>query len=88
MDGPHYAGAYKVIVPWANGKDGELYVPREVRGLTVREALDAAFGEPALCCLSCNIPIVLTLLLYAFFYEAPLGDNNVFLFKSLYYCTT
>ena len=77
----------KVIVPWANGKDGELDVPKEVRGLTVREALDAAFGEPALCCLSCNT-VVLTLSLYAFLYEVPLRDNNVFLFKSLHYCTT
>ena len=66
---------------------GELDVPKEVRGLTVRGALDAAFGGPALCCLSCN-SVVLMLSLYAFLYEAPLGDKNVFLFKSLYYCTT
>ena len=83
--GPHYAGANKLIVSWANRKDGELDVPKEVRGLTVRAALDAAFGEPALCCLSCNNTVVLTLSLYAFLYEAPLRDNNVFLFKI---CTT
>ena len=85
--GPHYAGANKLIVSWANRKDGELDVPKEMRGLTVREALDAAFGEHALSCLSCNT-VVLGLLLYAFLYEALLGDNNVFLFKSLYYCNT
>ena len=48
--GAHRAGASKVIVPWANQKDVELEVPKEVRtrmqfvfARTVREALDAAF---------------------------------------------
>ena len=48
--GAHRAGANKVIVPWANRKDVELDVPKEVRARmqfvfarTVREALDAAF---------------------------------------------
>jgi ATP-dependent Lon protease len=48
--GAHRAGASKVIVPWANRKDVELDVPKEVRtymrfvfARTVREALDAAF---------------------------------------------
>jgi ATP-dependent Lon protease len=53
--GAHRAGANKVIVPWANRKDVELDVPKEVRARmqfvfarTVREALDAAFGEGTL----------------------------------------
>ncbi|KAH9008059.1 ATP-dependent protease La [Lactarius hengduanensis] len=53
--GPHRAGANKVIVPWANRKDVEHDVPKEVRARmqfvfarTVREVLDAAFGEGAL----------------------------------------
>ena len=44
-----------MIVPWANRKDVEHDVPKEVRARmqfvfarTVREALDAAFGEGAL----------------------------------------
>jgi ATP-dependent Lon protease len=48
--GPHRAGASKVSVPWANRKDVELEVPKEVRmhmqfvfARTVRLALDAAF---------------------------------------------
>ncbi|KAH9039672.1 Lon protease C-terminal proteolytic domain-containing protein, partial [Lactarius pseudohatsudake] len=53
--GAHRAGANKVIVPWANRKDVEHDVPKEVRARmqfvfarTVREVLDAAFGEGAL----------------------------------------
>lgn len=53
--GAHRAGANKVIVPWANRKDVEHDVPKEVRARmqfvfarTVREALDAAFGEGTL----------------------------------------
>ncbi|KAF8262462.1 Lon protease C-terminal proteolytic domain-containing protein [Lactarius quietus] len=53
--GAHRAGATKVIVPWANRKDVEHDVPKEVRARmqfvfarTVREALDAAFGEGTL----------------------------------------
>ena len=53
--GAHRAGANKVIVPWANRKDVELDVPKEVRtrmqfvfARTVREALDAAFDEGTL----------------------------------------
>ncbi|KAH9039670.1 ATP-dependent protease La [Lactarius pseudohatsudake] len=52
--GAHRAGV-KVIVPWANRKDVEHDVPKEVRARmqfvfarTVREVLDAAFGEGAL----------------------------------------
>ncbi|KAH9177264.1 Lon protease C-terminal proteolytic domain-containing protein [Lactarius sanguifluus] len=47
--GAHHAGANKVIVPWANRKDVEHDVPKEVRARmqfvfarTVRELLDAA----------------------------------------------
>jgi len=50
--GAHRAGPDKVIVPWANRKDVEDDIPKEVRvcmqfvfAWTVREALDAAFGE-------------------------------------------
>ncbi|KAH9177276.1 Lon protease C-terminal proteolytic domain-containing protein [Lactarius sanguifluus] len=53
--GAHRAGANKVIVPWANRKDVEHDVPKEVRARmqfvfarTVREVLDAAFGEGTL----------------------------------------
>ncbi|KAH9022788.1 ATP-dependent protease La [Lactarius pseudohatsudake] len=53
--GAHRAGANKVIVPWANREDVEHDVPKEVRARmqfvfarTVREVLDAAFGEGAL----------------------------------------
>ena len=53
--GAHRAGANKVIVPWANRKDVEHDVPKEVRARmqfvfarTVREVLDAAFGVGAL----------------------------------------
>ncbi|KAH9044893.1 ATP-dependent protease La [Lactarius deliciosus] len=53
--GAHRAGANKVIVPWANRKDVEHDVPKEVRARmqfvfarTVHEVLDAAFGEGAL----------------------------------------
>ncbi|KAH9029165.1 Lon protease C-terminal proteolytic domain-containing protein [Lactarius pseudohatsudake] len=53
--GAHRAGANKVIVPWANRKDVVHDVPKEVRARmqfvfarTVREVLDAAFGEGAL----------------------------------------
>ncbi|KAH9039666.1 ribosomal protein S5 domain 2-type protein [Lactarius pseudohatsudake] len=53
--GAHRAGANKVVVPWANRKDVEHDVPKEVRARmqfvfarTVREVLDAAFGEGAL----------------------------------------
>ena len=49
--GAHRVGANKVIVPWANRKDVEHDVPKEVRARmqfvfarTVREVLDAAFG--------------------------------------------
>ena len=51
MLGAHRAGANKVILPWANRKDVEYDVPKEVRARmqfvfarTVREVLDAAFG--------------------------------------------
>jgi ATP-dependent Lon protease len=53
--GSHRAGASKVILPWANRKDVEHDVPKEVRTRTqfvfvrtVREALDAAFGAGTL----------------------------------------
>ncbi|KAH9056835.1 ATP-dependent protease La [Lactarius vividus] len=53
--GAHRAGANMVIVPWANRKDVEHDVPKEVRARmqfvfarTVREVLDAAFGEGTL----------------------------------------
>ena len=49
--GAHRAGANKVILPWANRKDVEHDVPKEVRARmqivfarTVREVLDAAVG--------------------------------------------
>jgi len=49
--GAHRAGANKVILPWANRKDVEYDVPKEVRARmqfvfarTVREVLDAAFS--------------------------------------------
>jgi hypothetical protein len=50
--GARRAGANKVIVPWANRKDVEHDVPKEVRARmqfvfarTVREALDAALAK-------------------------------------------
>ncbi|KAH9022790.1 Lon protease C-terminal proteolytic domain-containing protein [Lactarius pseudohatsudake] len=53
--GAHRAGANKVVVPRANRKDVEHDVPKEVRvrmqfvfARTVREVLDAAFGEGTL----------------------------------------
>ncbi|KAI0063341.1 hypothetical protein BV25DRAFT_418853 [Artomyces pyxidatus] len=53
--GAHRAQITKVILPWANRKDVEHDVPKEVRQSmqfvyvkTVREALDAAFGTGAL----------------------------------------
>jgi len=53
--GAHRAGANKVILPWANRKDVEHDVPKEVWARTqfvfvrtVREALDVAFGVGAL----------------------------------------
>ncbi|KAI9435502.1 ATP-dependent protease La [Lactarius indigo] len=53
--GAHRASANKVIVPWANRKDVEHNVPKEVWARmqsvfarTVREAPDVAFGEVAL----------------------------------------
>ena len=53
--GAHRVGASKVIVPWANRKDVEHDVPKEVRARmqfvfarTVREVLDAAFGDGTL----------------------------------------
>jgi len=53
--GAHRAGTNKVILPWANRKDVEHDVPKEVRARTqfvfvrtVREALDAAFGAGVL----------------------------------------
>ncbi|KAH9177271.1 Lon protease C-terminal proteolytic domain-containing protein [Lactarius sanguifluus] len=53
--GAHRAGANKVIVPLANRKDVEHDVPKEVRARmqfvfarTVREVLDAAFGDGTL----------------------------------------
>jgi hypothetical protein len=41
--GPHCAGASKVIVPWANRKDVELEVPKEVR-MHVCVCADDALG--------------------------------------------
>jgi ATP-dependent Lon protease len=62
--GAHRAGANKVIVPWANRKDVGLDVLKEVRARmqfvfarTVRETLDAAFGEGTLSCHSLT-PVV------------------------------
>ena len=53
--GAHRTGANKVIVPLADRKDVEHDVPKEVRSRvqfvfawTVRQALDAAFGERTL----------------------------------------
>jgi ATP-dependent Lon protease len=53
--GAHRAGASRVILPWANRKDVEHDVAKEVRARiqfvfarTVREALDAAFGPGSL----------------------------------------
>ncbi|KAH9990850.1 Lon protease C-terminal proteolytic domain-containing protein [Russula vinacea] len=53
--GAHRAGANRVILPWANRKDVEHDVPKEVRvrtqfvfARTVREVLDAAFGAGSL----------------------------------------
>jgi ATP-dependent Lon protease len=53
--GAHRAGANKVILPWANKKDVEHDVPKDVRARmqfvfarTVCEALDAAFGAGTL----------------------------------------
>jgi len=53
--GAYRAGTNKVILPWANRKDVEHDVPKEVRARmqvvfarTVREVLDAAFGVGAL----------------------------------------
>ncbi|KAF8487020.1 ATP-dependent protease La [Russula ochroleuca] len=53
--GAHRAGANRVILPWANRKDVEHDVPKEVRvrtqfvfARTVREVLDAAFGVGSL----------------------------------------
>jgi ATP-dependent Lon protease len=53
--GAHRAGANRVILPWANRRDVEHDVTREVRGRiqfvfarTVREVLDAAFGPGSL----------------------------------------
>jgi ATP-dependent Lon protease len=53
--GAHGADASRVILPWANRKDVERDVAKEVRGRiqfmfakTVREALDAAFGPGSL----------------------------------------
>ena len=53
--GAHRAGANRVILPWANRKDVEHDVAKEVRARiqfvfarTVREVLDAAFGPGSL----------------------------------------
>ena len=53
--GAHRAGVAKVILPWANRKDAEHDVPREVRARvqlvfvhTMEEALEAAFGKGVL----------------------------------------
>jgi hypothetical protein len=53
--GTHLAGANEVIVTWANRKDVEPDVPKEVRARmqfafarAVRSALDAAFEEGTL----------------------------------------
>jgi ATP-dependent Lon protease len=53
--GAHRAGVNRVILPWANRKDVEHDVPKEVRvrtqfvfAGTVREMLDAAFGVGSL----------------------------------------
>jgi len=53
--GAHRAGANKVVLPWANRKDVEHDVAKEVRARiqfvfarTVREVLDAAFGPGSL----------------------------------------
>jgi len=61
--GAHRAGANRVILPWANRKDVEHDVPKEVRARiqfvfarTVREALDAAFGAGALPWRACVHP--------------------------------
>lgn len=50
--GAHRAQISKVILPWANRKDVEHDVPKEVRAAiqivfvrTVEEALEAAFGK-------------------------------------------
>lgn len=50
--GAHRAQITKVILPWANRKDVEHDVPKEVRAVmqivfvrTVEEALEAAFGK-------------------------------------------
>ena len=55
MLGAHRAGANRVILPWANRKDVEHDVPKEVRARihfvfarTVREVLDAGFGPGSL----------------------------------------
>ncbi len=53
--GAHRVDANRVILPWANRKDVEHDVPKEVRARiqfvfarTVREVLDAAFGPGSL----------------------------------------
>ena len=55
VSGAHRAGANRVILPWANRKDVEHDVAKEVCARiqsvfvkTVREVLDAAFGPGSL----------------------------------------
>ena len=62
MLGVHCVGANKAIMPWANLKDVKLDVPEEVRARmqfvfarTVREALDATFGEGVLPVVECRL---------------------------------